>query len=102
MGDIEDVELILAKEKEAGIPINNQSIYFMERMIVQVNDTRDKGYIKDFILTMRVLDSKGFNEYVEEIDCGVDMNITIGTPGGGSLDTFLPLNFKFFWPNARI
>jgi len=51
---------------------------------------------------MRINDAKNFNEYVEAIDCGVDMNITVGTPGGGSVDTFLPLNFKFFWPNSRI
>ncbi len=102
MGDIESIDLILAKEKENGNPINNQTIYYMQRMLVEVNGSRDKGYIKDFISTLRIRDSKGFNEYVEEIDCGVDMNITIGTPGGGSLDTFLPLNFKFFWPNARI
>jgi hypothetical protein len=102
MGEIEAVERIILKEKEDGVPVNNQTIYFMERMIVQVNGSRDKGYIKDFVASMRINDAKGFNEYVEEIDCGVDMNITVGTPGGGSVDTFLPLNFKFFWPNSRI
>lgn len=102
MGEIEAVERIILKEKEDGVPVNNQTIYFMERMIVQANGSRDKGYIKDFVASMRINDAKDFNEYVEEIDCGVDMNITVGTPGGGSVDTFLPLNFKFFWPNARI
>ena len=102
MGDIEAIERIILKEKEDGVPVNNQTIYFMERMIVQANGSRDKGYIKDFVASMRISDAKDFNEYVEEIDCGVDMNITVGTPGGGSVDTFLPLNFKFFWPNSRI
>ena len=102
MGEIEAVERIILKEKEDGVPVNNQTIYFMERMIVQANGSRDKGYIKDFVASMRINDAKDFNEYVEEIDCGVDMNITVGTPGGGSVDTFLPLNFKFFWPNSRI
>jgi hypothetical protein len=102
MGEIEAVERILLKEKEDGVPVNNQTIYFMERMIVQANGSRDKGYIKDFVASMRINDAKDFNEYVEAIDCGVDMNITVGTPGGGSVDTFLPLNFKFFWPNSRI
>ena len=102
MGEIEAVERIILKEKEDGVPVNNQTIYFMERMIVQANGSRDKGYIKDFVASMRINDAKDFNEYVEAIDCGVDMNITVGTPGGGSVDTFLPLNFKFFWPNSRI
>lgn len=102
MGEIEAVDRILLKEKEDGMPVNNQTIYFMERMIVQANGSRDKGYIKDFVASMRINDAKDFNEYVEAIDCGVDMNITVGTPGGGSVDTFLPLNFKFFWPNSRV
>ena len=102
MGEIEAVERIILKEKEDGVPVNNQTIYFMERMIVQANGSRDKGYIKDFVASMRINDAKDFNEYVEEIDCGVDMNITVGTPGGSPVDTFLPLNFKFFWPNSRI
>jgi hypothetical protein len=102
MGDIESIDGILVKEKEIGNPINNQTIYYMERMFIEVNGSRDKGYIKDFISTLRIKDAKDFDEYVESIDCGVDMNITIGTPGGGSVNTFLPLNFKFFWPNSRI
>jgi hypothetical protein len=102
MGDIEEIERIILKEKENGLPVNNQTIYFMEKMIVQVNGSRDKNYIKDFVSTLRINDAKDFNEYVELVECGVDMNITIGTPGGGSVDTFLPLNFKFFWPNSRI
>ena len=102
MGDIESIDDILLKEKEAGNPINNQTIYYMQRMFIEVNGSRDKGYIKDFISTLRIKDAKDFDEYVESIDCGVDMNITIGTPGGGSVNTFLPLNFKFFWPNSRI
>jgi hypothetical protein len=102
MGDIESIDAILLKEKEAGNPINNQTIYYMQRMFIEVNGSRDKGYIKDFISTLRIKDAKDFDEYIESIDCGVDMNITIGTPGGGSVNTFLPLNFKFFWPNSRI
>jgi hypothetical protein len=38
-------------------------------------------------------------EVLLEIDCGIDLNITVPTPGGGSVATFLPLNLKFFWPN---
>jgi hypothetical protein len=51
---------------------------------------------------LRVGDAKAFNEYVEKIESGVDLNITVGTPGGGSVTTFLPLNISFFWPNFRL
>jgi hypothetical protein len=49
MGDIEAIERIILKEKEDGVPVNNQTIYFMEKMIVQANGSRDKGYIKELI-----------------------------------------------------
>jgi hypothetical protein len=51
---------------------------------------------------MRVGDAKELREYIDSIDCGVDLRITVRTPGGGSVTTFLPLNLKFFWPNFGI
>ena len=51
---------------------------------------------------MRVMDTQKLREYISSIDCGVDMNITVRTPGGRSIKTFLPLTTKFFWPNANI
>ena len=62
----------------------------------------DKNTIKDFVSAIRIKDGKDFNKYVDSIESGIDLNITVGTPGGGSVDTFLPLNLGFFWPDIRI
>ena len=101
-GDVEDIEKLLTWEKENGYLINNASTYTLEKMIVEVNGTRDINTIKDFVSSIRIKDGKDFNKYVEEIEPGIDLNITVGTPGGGSVDTFLPLNTQFFWPDFRI
>ena len=52
-----------------------------------------------FIDNIRIMDGKAFNDYVDNVESGIDLNIEIQTPGGGSIKTFLPLNINFFWPN---
>lgn len=71
-------------------------------MIVEVNGNRDRNVIRDFSNSLRIKDAKEFSEYLDKLECGVDMTITVGTPGGGSIETFLPLNFNFFWPNSGL
>lgn len=101
-GDIDDIEKIIETEKENGIPVDNSNIYKLERLIVEVNGDRDRNMIRQFVRNMRVNDGKSLNEYIDKIESGVDLNITVGTPGGGSVSTFLPLNIGFFWPNFRV
>jgi hypothetical protein len=101
-GDIDDIEKILEREKEMNIPVNNANTYKLERMVVDVNGDRNKTMIRDFVNYMRISDSKAFNKFVETIDSGIDLNIEVGTPGGGSIKTFLPLNLGFFWPDIKL
>lgn len=101
-GDIENIEKILEKEKENNVLVNNANTYKLENMIIEVNGDTNKTMIRDFVNYMRVGDSKAFNQYADSIDTGVDLNIEVGTPGGGSIKTFLPLNLGFFWPDIRL
>jgi hypothetical protein len=98
-GDIDKIEQLIDEEKEAGVLVDNTKIYRFERMIVEVNGNRDRDFIKEFVKNIRLMDSKNFEKYTEEIESGVDLNITVTTPRGGSLSTFLPLNISFFWPD---
>jgi len=99
VGDVADIEEHVGEK----MGLNDGSVdtvtYTLEKQIVDINGNRDKAYIKDFIQSMRVGDSNAVRKYIDQIDSGIDMKLEIGTPGGGSLDTFLPINFKFFWPN---
>ena len=89
-------------DEEAGIPINNTGTYALQRQLVQVGSERNKAYVKDFIEVMRVGDGKALRAYIDSVESGVELDIEVGTPGGGSIKTFLPLNFKFFWPDLSI
>jgi hypothetical protein len=101
-GDIEDIEALVKRDEEKNIPLNNTNTYKLEKMFVEVNGERNRTMITDFINYMRIADSKAFNEYVNTLDSGIDLNIEVGTPGGGSVKTFLPLNVNFFWPNIGV
>jgi hypothetical protein len=102
VGDLSQIEKLVAEDEKNEIPVNNVNTYRLERQIVDVNGNRDKGFIKDFIEKMRVRDSKQLKDYIEKIDCGVDLAIEVKTPRGESISTFLPLNVRFFWPDLPI
>ena len=102
MGDVDAIEKIVTDEKERNIPVNNSNTYRLERMIVEVNGNRDRGMIRDIANSMRISDARAFDAYVDSIESGIDLNIEVETPGGGSVVTFLPLNFNFFWPNIKL
>jgi hypothetical protein len=101
-GDIDDIEKKVELDKKNENPVNNSNSYAMETMIIEVNGNRDREIVKSFVSNLRIKDAKDFTNYVEQIESGVDLNITVQTPGGGSVSTFLPLNIGFFWPNFRV
>jgi hypothetical protein len=102
VGELEEVEKLTETDKNNNIPVDSTPTYMLERQIVEIDGIRDAGYLKDFIETMRLNDSKELTKKIAEIDCGVDLELEVRTPGGGSIKTFLPLNIKFFWPNLSI
>lgn len=101
-GDIDEIERQVELDKINGVPVNNTSTYTMERTIVEINGKRDKFEIKAFANAVRIGDAKEFNKYIDSIESGIDLDIDVRTPGGGSIKTFLPLNLGFFWPNFKL
>jgi hypothetical protein len=102
VGDLDTIERLVMEDEKNEIPVSNLNTYRLERQLVEVNGNRDKNFIKDFIEKMRIKDSKELKNYIEKIDCGVDLSIEVKTPRGESISTFLPLNLRFFWPDLPI
>ena len=100
VGDIDRLEKIVLANKDN--LINQEQTLILQNQLIEVNGNRDRNFINNFVNNMRIMDTQKLREYMSSIDCGVDMNITVRTPGGGSINTFLPLTTKFFWPNANI
>jgi len=102
IGEIDELEKLAEYLKEQNNLINIENTLLLQNQIVEVNGNRDKDYISDFVDNMRILDSKKLKECISNVTCGVDMNVTFGTPGGGSVTRFLPFTLKFFWPDFEL
>jgi hypothetical protein len=102
IGDLEEIELLLEEDKKAGDPVNHNNTYVLERQIVEIDGNRDEKYIDEFVRNLRIKDNSLFKKHVENIESGVDLELEIKTPGGGSVKTFFPLNISFFWPDLTV
>ena len=102
VGDVEDIENMVEEDEKNELPINNANTYRLQKQIVEINGDRNPTTINQFIDNMRIRDAKDFREYVDKVECGVDLEVEIRTPRGGSIKTFLPLSLKFFWPDVII
>ena len=100
VGELENLEKIVEENKDN--PINEEQTLILENQLVEIDGNKDRAYIKEFANSMRVGDAQGLRKYISKIECGIDMNIDVRTPGGGSVNMFLPITPRFFWPNARI
>ena len=100
IGDLEELEK-LAEVKKSEL-INVEQTLILERQVVEIDGNKDRTFINDFVNNMRILDAQKLREYIKKIDSGIDMTITVRTPGGESITTFLPLTPKFFWPNFEL
>ena len=76
--------------------------YKLAKQIVSIDGNTDMSQIHQFVQMMPLLDAKAFRQYSESIEPGIDMKIQVRTPGGGSIDTFLPIGLNFFWPELDL
>jgi len=96
-GDIDELEEIISNTPD-GVVSEEQTL-ILEKQIVDVDGSKDRLFIKNFVNSMRILDAQKLRNFVSTITCDIDLQISVRTPGGGSIDTFLPFTQRFFWPN---
>jgi hypothetical protein len=102
VGDLEEIELLMQEDKEAEDPVNHHNTYVLERQIVEVNGERGEEVVDDFVKNLRVKDGSVLKKHIDSIESGIDLELTVPTPGGGSVKTFFPLNISFFWPDFAL
>jgi len=104
VGDVDDIENHVEKiSDEVGPEFVDTSTYTLKKQVVAVDGDYDSEVVKNFVdLGMRLGDVRAFRKHINEVESGIDMAITVETQGGGSLDTFLPLNITFFWPDLGV
>jgi len=104
VGDVDDIENHIEEvTKELGPEFVDTSTYALGKQIVAIEGDFDSEVVKAFVeQKMRLGDVRAFRKHINEIESGIDMAITVETQGGGSLETFLPLNLAFFWPDLGV
>jgi hypothetical protein len=100
IGEMEELEAEAESRKDDFL--NSENTMILEAQIVAINDNKDRAFISDYVESMRVLDAKKLREYMNNVSCGIDMNISVTSPNGEIVNTLLPLTTKFFWPDFEI
>ena len=102
VGDVDDFTKQLEKEREdKNVNSYNTMITSqMEKMIVEIDGERNPVYLKDMIANLPALDAYQFRKYAGEIESGIDLSVSIRTPGGVSIESFLTFGIDFFWPEG--
>lgn len=70
--------------------------FMLEQQIVEIDGERDKVKVLLQIQKLPLKDSIEFKKYANSIEPGIDFSITVETPGGESIDTFLNIRPDFF------
>lgn len=87
------------RKDEEWVKMGNESDrgrFMLEEQIKEIDGDRDIVKILQTIQTLPLKDSIEFKKYSTKIEPGVDFNITVKTPGGESVNTFLTIRADFF------
>lgn len=89
----------LSRKDEEWIKRGNESDrgrFILEQQIVEIDGKRDIVEILKEIPKLPLRDSLEFKKYSTSIEPGLDFNVTVETPGGESIKTFLNIRSDFF------
>lgn len=98
VNDIEELDESIKNDLLNDVKISKTVTKTLKKQIVSVDGNNDPKFIENFIKTLPIQDSRSFRKYYEENESGIDLSVTVETPGGASIASFLPLGFSFFWP----
>ncbi len=96
-------EIAIAKDIEASektLKQSNEITTRYRRLIVEVNNTRDIGYINNFVINqLLAADSKALRKYVSEITPDLDLTFDYESLITGETEALrIPFGVDFFYP----
>jgi hypothetical protein len=98
--DEEEIEILDEQLKERNkSEISSKTTLRLERSIMEIDGEKDKIKISNILKSLPLLDVRKLNNYMTEIEPGVDFKSTARTQGGESVETFLRINKNLFWPD---
>jgi len=70
----------------------------LERQIVEVDGSRDRAQIAQFVSRMMIADSKHIRKFLDDNEPRLDMQRVVTTPSGDKLTVFVGFGVDFFRP----
>lgn len=70
----------------------------LERQIIEVDGSRERGQISTFVSKMLIGDSKHIRKFLEDNEPRLDMQRVVTTPSGDKLTVFVGFGVDFFRP----
>jgi hypothetical protein len=70
----------------------------LERQIVEVDGSRDRSQIAQFVSRMMIADSKHIRKFLDDNEPRLDMQRVVTTPSGDKLTVFVGFGVDFFRP----
>jgi hypothetical protein len=70
----------------------------LEKQIVELNGTTDKGKISQFVNQMPILDSKSIRKFISECEPKINLERKVNTPSGEEVSVNITFGVEFFRP----
>jgi hypothetical protein len=98
--DEEEIDLLDSELMERNkTDISSKTTLRLERSIMSIDGERDKIKISNILKSLPLMDIRGLNKYIVDIEPGINFSVTARTQGGESVNTFLRINKNLFWPD---
>jgi hypothetical protein len=98
--DEEEIDILDDEQKERNkSEISTKTTLRLERSIMEIDGEKDKIKISNLLKSLPLLDIRKLNNYMSDIEPGVDFKVVARTQGGESVETFLRVNKNLFWPD---
>lgn len=99
--DEEDITVMNARRKKAGLKGDNLVTQKLQFSLVQVGEHKEPAKVQAFISRMPARDSLELRRYMDNNEPGIDMKQWMSCPSClEQSEVAIPLGASFFWPDA--
>lgn len=85
-------------QKSQNINDNQYTILKLKELVAEIGGNSDKVFIEKFLRQADMGELIHLNRYINDVTPGLDMNITVKSPGGEIIKTFLRFSIEFLMP----
>jgi hypothetical protein len=100
--DEEEISKRAQAQEKRKVEYTDTLTHKLGMQIMSVDGKTDKEWIFNFVRVMPARDSLALRTYINEIEPGIDLKVTVEGPGGDPIETFLVIGPDFFWPDIRV